>query len=209
MVQNSANLTIREVHSPQYTIMKKELLQQLGINTDVDIDAKELMHVLAFPQEYGISDHSEKKIEHLLKFINDYNEEKEPLSGESIITPGQAASIMWPTLRYLPTEEVWIVLLNSTNIPLRKQKMAQGDMNQTIIPTREILRTALIERATAIILYHNHPSGNPTPSKADMKETEKLHKACENLGINLLDHIIIANDKAYSFSEEKTITLFV
>ncbi len=189
--------------------MKKELLQQLGINTDVDIDAKELMHVLAFPQEYGISDHSEKKIEHLLKFINDYNEEKEPLSGESIITPGQAASIMWPTLRYLPTEEVWIVLLNSTNIPLRKQKMAQGDMNQTIIPTREILRTALIERATAIILYHNHPSGNPTPSKADMKETEKLHKACENLGINLLDHIIIANDKAYSFSEEKTITLFV
>ena len=189
--------------------MKKELLQQLGINTNIDIDAKELMHVLAFPQEYGISDHSEKNIEHLLQFIRDYNKEKEPLSGESIITPGQAASIMWPTLRYLPTEEVWIILLNSTNVPLRKQKMAQGDMNQTIIPTREILRTALIERATAIILYHNHPSGNPTPSKADMKETEKLHKACENLGINLLDHIIIANDKAYSFSEEKTITLFV
>ena len=55
---------------------------------------------------------------------------------------------------------------------------------------------------TAIILFHNHPSGNPLPSKADITETEKLKKACDLFEISLLDHIIIAEDSFYSFADE-------
>lgn len=188
--------------------MEQALLKNLGVNAKRDIQAEELTHALALPQEYGITDHSERNIEYLLKFVQAYNQEIVPLSGEPIVNSGQATALMYPILRQLPTEEVWIALLNSKNIPIKKIKISNGEVDQTLILKKEILRTALIERASAIILYHNHPSGNPTPSQADLKQTESLRKGCDALGLHLLDHIIISNQKTYSFTEEKITNIF-
>lgn len=77
-----------------------------------------------------------------------------------------------------------------------------GSISSTIVDIRRIVKQALLCNATRIILFHNHPSGNPLPSKADIAETEKLKKACDLFDISLIDHIIIGDDCFYSFADE-------
>ena len=71
------------------------------------------------------------------------------------------------------------------------------------VDTRKIVRTALDENASFVILFHNHPSGDPSPSKADIAETHKLQKALQVFDLKLTDHIIVSDAKFFSFSEEK------
>ena len=77
-----------------------------------------------------------------------------------------------------------------------------GSISSTIVDIRRIVKQALLCNATRIILFHNHPSGNPLPSKADIAETEKLKKACDLFDISLIDHIIIGDDCFYYFADE-------
>ena len=105
-------------------------------------------------------------------------------------------------LRDLDHEESWILLLNGANLPLAKKMITVGTIKSTQIDHRRIIKEALMCNATAIILFHNHPSGNPAPSASDMNETNKLKKACDIFDISLLDHIIVADKSYYSFAEE-------
>ena len=75
-------------------------------------------------------------------------------------------------------------------------------MTSTVIDNTKILRTAILKKASAVIVYHNHPSGSPTPGKADIKATESLKKALDLLEISFLDHIIISDGRWYSFADE-------
>lgn len=77
-----------------------------------------------------------------------------------------------------------------------------GTIKSTPIDHRRIIKEALLCNATALMLFHNHPSGNPVPSSYDMNETNKLKKACDIFDISLLDHIILADTTYYSFAEE-------
>ena len=114
----------------------------------------------------------------------------------------QAAGYLHDDLKSLDHEESWVLFLNSANIPLTKKMITTGTIMSTLIDHRRIIKEALNCNATAIILFHNHPSGVPTPSTADIKETEKLRKACEIFDISLLDHIIVSEKSYYSFADE-------
>ena len=114
----------------------------------------------------------------------------------------QAADYLREDLRNLDHEESWILLLNSANLPLAKKMITVGTIKSTQIDHRRIIKEALLTNATAIILFHNHPSGTPVPSVADINETNKLRKACDIFDISLLDHIILTDESYYSFAEE-------
>jgi len=107
-----------------------------------------------------------------------------------------------PLMGDLEHEEFWLLMLNRANRVLGRFKVSQGGLSGTVIDTRIILKKALDNLASSIIVCHNHPSGNMQPSDADVKITEKLKKAAEMLEIKLLDHIIIADKSYFSFADE-------
>jgi DNA repair protein RadC len=73
----------------------------------------------------------------------------------------------------------------------------------TVIDVRQILRAALDKGASSLILVHNHPTGNPTPSQADIRQTDALRKGAGAMGLALLDHVVVADDSFFSFSEDR------
>lgn len=111
-------------------------------------------------------------------------------------------SLFHPLLGDLDHEEFWLLMLNRANKVLGRFKVSQGGLSGTVIDTRIILKRALDNLASSIIVCHNHPSGNNQPSDADVKITEKLKKAAEMLEIKLLDHVIIADKSYFSFADE-------
>ena len=111
-------------------------------------------------------------------------------------------NIFHPLLGDLDHEEFWLLMLNRANKVLGRFKVSQGGLSGTVIDTRIILKKALDNLASSIIVCHNHPSGNNQPSDADVKITEKLKKAAEMLEIKMLDHVIIADKSYFSFADE-------
>jgi len=111
-------------------------------------------------------------------------------------------SLFHPLMGDLEHEEFWLLMLNRANRVLGRYKVSQGGLSGTVIDTRIILKKALDNLASSIIVCHNHPSGNKQPSDADVKITEKLKKAAEMFEIKLLDHVIIADKSYFSFADE-------
>lgn len=97
------------------------------------------------------------------------------------------------------TEQFRVLFLNKKNILIADEVQSSGTIDQTAIYPREIIRKGLFYGAGAIILVHNHPSGNPKPSKADIELTNIIVKACKPFDITVHDHIIIAKNKTFSF----------
>ncbi|MBL7112929.1 MAG: DNA repair protein RadC [Bacteroidales bacterium] len=110
--------------------------------------------------------------------------------------------IFHPLLKDLAYEEFWILLINRANLVLDKSKISQGGISGTVIDTRIILKKAVDKLSSSLILCHNHPSGNLKPSEADIRITEKIKKSGEIMDINLLDHLIIADNSYFSFADE-------
>ncbi len=99
-------------------------------------------------------------------------------------------------------KEVFITALLDTKLKLiREVKVSEGTLNQSLIHPREVFKEAVQESAYAVILIHNHPSGDPTPSEQDIEITKKLKKASEYLEIPILDHVIIGSGKYFSMKE--------
>jgi len=102
----------------------------------------------------------------------------------------------------LPHEEFWLGLLNGANKVIGTKRLTQGGSKQTVVDIPMLLKTALEKSAQAIVVAHNHPSGQNRPSHEDELITRKIKTGCEAIGITLLDHIIIARGEYYSFSDE-------
>ena len=112
-----------------------------------------------------------------------------------------AASIIIPELQTLDHEESWVLFLTADNRLLCKEMITKGTLTSTPLDARTILRRALLNNAAAIILTHNHPSGNPTPSNSDIKMTSDIKEACHLMSITLVDHLIISTDSYFSFAD--------
>lgn len=110
--------------------------------------------------------------------------------------------IFHPLMRDLPTEEFWILLLNQANKVIDKVCISKGGIDQTAVDVRLILREALLQRATQIVLIHNHPSGNIRPSREDRNLTQAVKKSAEAMNIRLTDHVIVADGAFFSFNDE-------
>ena len=107
-----------------------------------------------------------------------------------------------PQLVDLPHEEFWIGLLNGANKVIEIKRLTQGGSRQTVVDIPMLLKMALEKSAQALVVAHNHPSGQNRPSHEDEQITRKIKAGCEAIGITLLDHIIIAKGQYYSFADE-------
>lgn len=107
-----------------------------------------------------------------------------------------------PQIADLPHEEFWIIALNRNNRVIGARKIGSGGIDSTIADVRIILRYCLENGASALILCHNHPSGNLKPSESDIRLTGKVKKSAELMDINLLDHLIISDSGYFSFADE-------
>ena len=119
--------------------------------------------------------------------------------GINFTSPDQAAEYFMEKLRHRTTECVMLVCLDTKGQMLCEKKISEGSVNMSLISPREIFLTALEMRAVNILLVHNHPSGDPTPSSSDKILTCHVREAGEGIGIPLLDHIVIGDRRHVSF----------
>jgi DNA repair protein RadC len=100
-------------------------------------------------------------------------------------------------------EQVYVLYLDAKNGVIDFTKETRGTLTQSVVYPREIIKKAMDKGALSVVLVHNHPSGDPTPSEADKKITKKLVFACKHMDMNLMEHMIIgAGEKYYSFYEQ-------
>ncbi len=110
--------------------------------------------------------------------------------------------VYMPKMKNLKREIFKIVLLNAKNKPIKSVTIAEGGLTSSVAHPREIFNPAIRESAHAVILMHNHPTGDPEPSDEDINYTRRLVEAGKMVGIKVLDHIIIGENNYYSFSDE-------
>lgn len=111
------------------------------------------------------------------------------------------AEYMLPRLKGIDHEELWMIYLNVGNIPVDAEKMTSGGWASTSLDVKQIARAALERNAFSLILVHNHPSGDPRPSRADIQGTGSLKKALAAFTLKLLDHVIVCDGSFYSFED--------
>lgn len=110
--------------------------------------------------------------------------------------------LLRPVLMDISHEEFWVLLLNRANRVIKTLQISQGGVSGTVADPRIIFKSALEELASGIILAHNHPSGNLVASQADRELTRKLKEGARLLDVQVLDHVILAGQKYYSFADE-------
>ena len=120
----------------------------------------------------------------------------------AILSSKDVYECFYPMMCDLPTEECWVLLLNQASKIIEKTKISAGGLSATAVDVRCILREALLKRASAIVLCHNHPSGNIRPSKEDDLLTRHVAQASECMDIRLVDHIILTDGAFYSYADE-------
>ncbi len=115
--------------------------------------------------------------------------------------PGDVAEILIPQMASLDREHFRVVLLNTKNGVLDVETVAVGGLDASIAHPREVFKAPIRRSAAAIILAHNHPSGDPSPSTQDARVTRRMIRAGNVLGVEVLDHVIIGDDTHYSMRE--------
>ncbi|MBS5824707.1 MAG: DNA repair protein RadC [Clostridium argentinense] len=124
-------------------------------------------------------------------------------SGEKyrITTAKSVAEYVMEDMRYLKKEYLKLIMLNSKNIVISVKHISIGSLNSSIVHPREVFLEAIKNSSASIIICHNHPSGDPTPSKEDINITNRLKECGKILGIEVLDHIIIGDGIYVSLKE--------
>jgi len=119
----------------------------------------------------------------------------------TIRSPQDAADVVMEEMRYLKQEHFACLFLNTKNQVIAVETLSVGSLNASIVHPREVFRAAIRRSSAAIICVHNHPSGDPTPSREDLEVTERLTEAGHIVGIDVLDHLIIGDQKFVSLKE--------
>jgi len=122
-------------------------------------------------------------------------------SGPRISNPAEAATRFLAEMATAPQEELRVMLLDTKNHVLRTHTVYVGNVNTSMIRPAEVFREPIKDNATSVILAHNHPSGDPTPSAEDLEVTRELVRLGKNLGIKVLDHLIIGKQRYVSLHE--------
>jgi DNA repair protein RadC len=111
-------------------------------------------------------------------------------------------ALMYPKMREQKKEKFITLYLDTKNQILKEEVVSIGSLNASIVHPREVFKSALIESSASVIMVHNHPSGDPSPSREDIMVTEKLVEGGKLLGIDVLDHIIIGDGRYVSLKDE-------
>jgi DNA repair protein RadC len=126
---------------------------------------------------------------------------RRPHARVRLATPREAAAFLMPTFGSRPAEQFGIVLLDTKHRVLRTSVLTIGSLNASVVEPRDVFREAALGGAAAIVAFHNHPSGDPSPSPDDVELTRRLAAAGALMGIDLVDHIILGDVRYCSFKE--------
>ena len=126
---------------------------------------------------------------------------KRPEDLPSISCPDDVRRLLGPEMAPLAQEQLRVLLLNTKNQVVGQRVVYQGNVNSSIVRPAEVLRPAVIEAVPSIIVCHNHPSQDPTPSPEDAAITHEFSQAAKLLGIELLDHVVIGGERFVSLKE--------
>lgn len=196
-----------------------ELLAILIGSGNREETAVELSRRILKASKDNLHELGQKSIEYLMKNFKGVGEAKaisivaamelgrrrkhaEYIEKKSIQSSIDIFNLFYPLLSDLPHEEFWLLLLNRGHKLIDQVRISQGGMHGTIVDTRITLKTTIDKMASSVAICHNHPSGNRNPSGEDTNITRKLKTAFQAIEVNLIDHIIIAGDKYYSFADE-------
>jgi DNA repair protein RadC len=120
-------------------------------------------------------------------------------------SPRAVAEYLLPQFGNRPVEQFGVLLLDTKHRVLRASVLSVGTLDASIVHPREVFREATSAGAAGLVVFHNHPSGDPLPSEDDCRLTERLVAAGVLMGIAVLDHVILADEKYYSFREHRTL----
>jgi DNA repair protein RadC len=124
-------------------------------------------------------------------------------------TPQQLASYLLPQYGAASVEQFGVVMLDSKHRLIRVKVVAIGSLDAAVVFPREVFREATTASAAAIVLFHNHPSGDPTPSSDDLLLTQRMLRAGDIMGIDVIDHLILADQRYYSLAEARRLAACV
>ncbi len=116
-------------------------------------------------------------------------------------SPSDAATLLMPKMRDLVQEEVWVLILDTRNRVIRTEVIYKGSLNSAIVRVGEVFRPAIAHSAAAILLAHNHPSGDPGPSPEDIRVTREVVQAGKLFEIAVMDHLIVGQNQYISLKE--------
>ncbi|ALS23246.1 MULTISPECIES: RadC family protein [Paenibacillus] len=119
----------------------------------------------------------------------------------TIRSPQDVASLLMEDMRYLQKEHFVCLFLNTKNHVIGQETVSMGSLNASIVHPREVFRAAIKRSSASIVCAHNHPSGDPTPSPEDVQITKRLVQAGDIVGIDVLDHIVIGDQRFVSLKE--------
>lgn len=119
-----------------------------------------------------------------------------------ITSPKELADLLMGEMNDLTQEVLKVILLNTKNVIIGTKDVFKGSLNASVVHPREIFKQAINKNSASIIICHNHPSGDPTPSKEDVNITLRIKECGNIIGIQLIDHIIIGNNKFVSLKEQ-------
>lgn len=119
-----------------------------------------------------------------------------------ITSPKELADLLMGEMNDLTQEVLKVILLNTKNVIIGTKDVFKGSLNTSVVHPREIFKQAINKNSASIIICHNHPSGDPTPSKEDVNITLRIKECGNIIGIQLIDHIIIGNNKFVSLKEQ-------
>lgn len=121
---------------------------------------------------------------------------------EDLGSPLAIYEFMRPKMQDLDTEEAWVILLNQNYKLIKLERISHGGITETAVDVRVIMKSALLNNATIIVLCHNHPSGQVRPSKDDDRLTERVKKAADIMRLYMLDHVIVTDGAYFSYREQ-------
>ena len=179
-----------------------QLMQRIMASLDHDLSALHRVSLDTLLQWEGIGPAKAVKIKAALelgKRIQGIPSQEKVSYTSSAIT----YDTLFAVLSYLDQEEFWVLLLNTQHHVVEKKCLSKGGISETTVDIRLLFKSVLQCGATAIIIAHNHPSGDLKPSTSDIQLTQKIKKAGENMDIKLLDHLIISEKGYFSFADEK------
>jgi DNA repair protein RadC len=126
-----------------------------------------------------------------------------PIEKIHLSCPQDVADFLMPRLRYAAKEQFVVILLNNKNKVIGTEVVSEGSLSSSVVHPREVFAPAILHHAAAIMVAHNHPSGDPKPSIEDEEVTRLLLRSGKVLGIPMIDHVIIGDGNYYSFLENE------
>ena len=174
--------------------LAKEVLKLNDNNEKDDLSFLQDISITEFMQIKGIGEIKAIQLLAVCELVKRINK---PINKENIKIKDSkdVAKLLMNEMKYEKREKVKVILLNSKNIVLKIKDISYGGTNFAMIEPKEVLSEAIKLQAPKMILVHNHPSGDVTPSQADFNMTDRIYEAADIIGVQLLDHIIIGNNK--------------